>query len=647
MRAVSRTTILALAIASCLPAAAQSANYKSWGEIEADLVDQKMMHRPIPMRDGVQLDANIYLPRGKGPFPTVLWRSPYLPDMFFTPGVMPLNDLNAALLANGYAIIHSNERGRYWSGGDYEYLANAGEDGYDTIDWISKQSWSNGKVGTYGCSSTAENQLKLNTAAHPAHAAAIALGPGAGIGKIGPYAEQGNTFRGGALQLLFASWYRGLIFYGKHGDPRPKFPEGLSVEDRERLGETFRLHPNGGDFSTSPGFDYEKYYRHLPVPDLNKAVNGPVTDWDRFSRRTPAVAEWKDISLSNEGDKFGVPMLWGFSWYDVSVAPNVALYNYARENTSTDRARNAQQMFIGPTSHCMMGAEKRQTMVGDRNLGDGRYDYIARYMEWFDHYLKGIDNNALKRPKVDYYQMGANEWFSSDSFPVKGTKFVDLYLTSEGHANTLHGDGMLSFERPKNSAADSFVYDPIRPVQTNGGGACCMGSIKATGAFDQSTLEMRSDVLVYSTPVLEQDLTVAGFVDVDLYVSSDAKDTDFTLKLIDVDPDGVAYNLDDNILRARYREGYDKPVFMKDGEVYKITFPPMITANTFKKGHRVRLEVSSSNFPRYDRNLNTGGNNFDESKAVIARNSVHHSAKYVSRIRLPVSPTGVKKADRR
>jgi len=627
-----------LAIAALQPSVGSASNYQTWEEIEADLVETKMLHRPIPMRDGVKLDANIYLPRGKGPFPVVLYRSPYPQDMFFTPVGMPLTALNVKLLENGYAIIHQNERGRYWSGGDFEYLANAGEDGYDTIDWISKQSWSNGKVGTYGCSSTAENQLRLNTAAHPAHAAAIALGPGAGIGKIGPYSEQGNTFRGGALQLLFASWYRGFIFYGKHGDPRPQYPADLSDADRERIGETFRLHPNRNDYMTSPGFDYEKYYGHLPVADLNKAAKGPLTDWDRFARRTPADPAWKEIALSNEGDKFGVPMLWGFSWYDVSVAPNVALYNYARENTSTDRARNAQQMIIGPTSHCMFSAEKRQTVVGDRDLGDARYDYTARFMEWYDYWLKGTRNKALERPKVDYYQMGANKWVSGDSFPAKGTKAVDLYLTSAGRANTLYGDGALSFDRPKTAAADTFVYDPLRPVQTHGGGACCMGSIKATGAYDQSTLEMRNDVLVYSTDVLKEDLTVSGFVEVDLYVSSDAKDTDFTLKLIDVDAEGVAYNLDDNILRARYREGYDKPVFMKAGEVYKLTFPPMITANTFKKGHRVRLEVSSSNFPRYDRNLNTGGNNFDESKAVVARNSVHHSGKFLSRIRLPVSP---------
>ena len=396
MRSLHHAAIVALAIAGCAPALAQTARYKDWAEIEGDLVEQKMLHRQVPMRDGVQLDANIYLPHGKPPFPVVVYRSPYLQEIFLTPGALPPNDLNAELLANGYAIVHENERGRYWSGGDYEYLANAGADGYDTIDWIAKQPWSNGKVGTYGCSSTAENQFKLNSAAHPAHAAAIALGPGAGIGKIGPYSEQGNTFRGGALQLLFASWYRGFIFYGKYGDPRPQYPEGLSADDRERLGEVFRLHPNRADYQTSGGFDYEKYFAHLPVLDLNKAVNGPRTEWERFSRRTPADPAWRELALSNEGDKFGVPMLWGFSWYDVSVAPNVALYNYARDNTSTDRARNAQQMFIGPTSHCMFGGEKRQTIVGARDLGDARYDYIARFMEWYDYWLKGVAQQGAR-----------------------------------------------------------------------------------------------------------------------------------------------------------------------------------------------------------------------------------------------------------
>jgi putative CocE/NonD family hydrolase len=232
--------------------------------------------------------------------------------------------------------------------------------------------------------------------------------------------------------------------------------------------------------------------------------------------------------------------------------------------------------------------------------------------------------------------MGANKWITCDKFPLEGTEYVDLYLDSDGNANSRLGDGRLSFKAPTNYAVDEFTYDPLHPVPTLGGGACCMGDVKATGAFDQSDLEMRNDILVYSTPVLEEDLNVAGFVEVELYFSSDVKDTDITIKLIDVLPDGRALNLDDNIFRVRYREGYDKKVLMEKGKVYKVTLPPLITAMTFKKGHRVRVEISSSNFPRYGRNLNTGGDNFDESKPVVAHNQVHHSAQYPSRIRFPV-----------
>jgi putative CocE/NonD family hydrolase len=608
--------------------------YATWAELEEELIETTILRQWIPMRDGVRLDAEIYLPStASPPYPTVLIRSPYPSEKTLRP-----SPINVAFVENGYAIVYQNERGRYWSEGDYEYLARAGEDGYDTVDWIAQQEWSNGKVGTIGCSSSAENQLKLISAAHPAHAAAIAQAPGAGIGRIGPYSEQGNTFRGGVLQLLFASWHHDYIYYGGADDPRPIYPSDLSREDRVRLSKYFKLWPDYGWGEPREGFDYEQYYRHLPVSELNIAVDGPRTPWDRFARRTPADPAWGDIHLSNEGDTFGVPTLWAFSWYDISVGPNVALYNYAREHTSTERARGNQHMILGPTRHCAFGSETEETRVGDRDLGDARFDYTRRYLDWFDRWLKDRSNGALEEPKVRWYQMGANEWVTGDAFPPSGTELVDLYLSSGGNANTLYGDGVLRDSPPSEAASDGYVYDPLRPVQTHGGGACCMGDVKATGAFDQSTLEMRGDILVYTTPELEEDLTVAGFVEVELYVSSDAKDTDFTVKLVDVYPDGTAYNLDDNIFRARYREGYDKKVLMEPGEVYKLAFAPMITANTFLKGHRVRIEVSSSNFPRYGRNLNTGGNNYDESEPVVARNRIHHSARHPSRIRLPVSP---------
>jgi predicted acyl esterase len=628
-------TVLFLALVMPLIGPAQAADqsrFASWEELQKELVGKAILREWIPMRDGVRLDAEIYLPSaGEGPYPVVLMRSPYPGDKLLTPSL-----LHVALFEAGYALVYQYERGRYWSEGEHEYLARAGEDGYDTVDWIAKQDWSNGSVGTLGCSSTAENQLRLMTAAHPAHKAAIAQAPGAGIGHIGPYFEQGNTFRGGALQLLFAGWYHDFIFYGAHGDPRPTFPADLSQEDRVRLSKYFQLAPNYGWGEPREGFDYATYFAHLPVTDLNIAVDGPRTEFDRFSKRTPNPAEWTDIHLSNEGDTFGVPGLWVFSWYDVSVAPNVALFNHAREH-AVGRGKGNQQMIIGPMSHCAFGLESRETVVGERKLGDARFDYTTRYVEWFDHWLKGEKNGATKQPETQWYQMGENAWKSAATFPPKGTEYVDLFLDSGGSANSLYGDGVLRFDAPSQATSDGYVYDPLRPVQTHGGGACCMGDVKATGALDQSTLEMRSDILVYTSPVLEKDLAVSGFVEVELHVSSDARDTDFTIKLIDVYPDGTAYNLDDNIFRARYREGYDRKVLMEKGQVYRLELPPMITANTFKAGHRVRVEVSSSNFPRYDRNLNTGGNNFDESEPVVARNRVHHGPERLSRIRLPVT----------
>jgi putative CocE/NonD family hydrolase len=635
MKTKSIITLIAL-FGILLTAQPREIRYNNWAGVEAALVEKSIRRQWIPMRDGVRLDANIFLPtNGEAPYPTVLIRSPY-PEEYIL-DAYARSGIPVTFLENGYAIVFQNERGRYWSEGEYNFLARAKEDGYDTVDWISKQSWSNGKIGTIGCSSSAENQLGLSAANHPAHAAAIAQAPGAGIGVIGPYWEQGNFYRGGVPQLPFASWYHDYAYYGgAAATHRPTFPKDMTQEDRVRVSKFFKLWPNYGWDKVRKEMNYNTFFDHLPLQDLIKAIEGPVTNWDDFIRRSPGDPVWSKTHFANEGDTFGAPMLWVFSWYDVGVAPNVALYNYARSNTSSARAKNNQYMLIGPMPHCAFGTESENTFVGELELGDARYDYQARYLEWFDYWLKGEPNNALKHDKVQYYQMGANKWIYCDQFPLEGTEYVDLYLDSNGKANSRLGDGTLRFKVPENYAVDEFTYDPLHPVPTLGGGACCMGDIKATGAFDQSGLEMRNDILVYSTPVLEEDLNVAGFVEVELYFSSDAKDTDITVKLIDVLPDGRALNLDDNIFRVRYREGYDKKALMEKDKVYKVTLPPLITAMTFKKGHRVRVEISSSNFPRYGRNLNTGGNNFDETEPVVAHNQVHHSVQYPSRIRFPV-----------
>jgi putative CocE/NonD family hydrolase len=312
------------------------------------------------------------------------------------------------------------------------------------------------------------------------------------------------------------------------------------------------------------------------------------------------------------------------------------MFEHARE-TAKNGAADQQYAVIAPTLHCSYKRATENTIVGERSVGDARLDYDALTYGWFDHFLKGENNGLLDTlPRVRYYTMGSNEWQTSDSWPPKGAAPVTYYFSSNGKANTLYGDGALTTGAPGSDRPDTFTYDPMNPVPSHGGNVCCTGNAVQGGAFDQRVMEARNDILVYSTEPLKEGMEVSGPVEVTLYVSSDAKDTDFTAKLIDVYPDGRAYNLDETIQRMRYRDGYGRKVLMQPGQVYEVTLGHMNTSNFFEPGHRIRLEISSSNFPRFDRNLNTGGNNYDETKGVVARNSVHHSKKYPSSVKLSV-----------
>jgi putative CocE/NonD family hydrolase len=326
------------------------------------------------------------------------------------------------------------------------------------------------------------------------------------------------------------------------------------------------------------------------------------------------------------------------SWYDVSIGPNLAAYNRVRATARPEIAKE-QYAIIAPTLHCGYKRATENTVVGERSMGDARLDYDALTYGWFDHFLKGEENGVLeKMPRVKYFTMGENKWHTSDTWPPAGAQPMTFYLASGGKANTLNGDGKLAAAAaPDADAPDGFAYDPMNPVQSYGGNVCCTGNAVTGGAFDQRKMEERPDVLVYTSEPLKEGIEASGPIGVTLYVSSDAKDTDFTVKLIDVYPDGTAYNLDETIQRMRYRNGYDKPLaWMSQGGVYKVSLQPMTTSNYFAAGHRVRVEVSSSNFPRFDRNLNTGGNNYDEVKGVVAHNAVHHSRQYASTVTMTV-----------
>jgi hypothetical protein len=325
------------------------------------------------------------------------------------------------------------------------------------------------------------------------------------------------------------------------------------------------------------------------------------------------------------------------SWYDVSVGPNLALYNHVRKTASPEVA-SEQWAIIAPVAHCSYTRATADTVVGERSMGDARLDYNEIVYGFFDRFLKGEKTTRLDAmPKVTYYTMGLNKWQTAQTWPPAGAQPVTFYLSSGGKANAIAGDGTLAASAPDADKADAFTYDPMNPLLSYGGNVCCTGTAVQAGSFDQRRMEAREDVLVYTTEPFKENTEVSGPITPSLYVSSDAKDTDFTVKVLDVYPDGRAYNLDESIQRMRYRDGYDKPLaWMESGKVYKVTLQPLNTSNYFPAGHRLRIEVSSSNFPRFDRNLNTGGNNYDETHGVVAHNSVHHSRQYPSQLTITV-----------
>ena len=600
------------------------------------IIDRKVM---VAMRDGKRMQADIYRPKNETKkYPIIFVRTPYNFNYWDIDLGAP-RDLSTELAAvkHGYAYVEINERGRYFSEGDYDILGTPLTDSDDEFGWMSAQPWATGKVGLIGCSSTAEWQINVASRGNKALTTFIPESFGDGIGRVGPYYEQGNWFRGGAMQIRFSRWLAmaGILT----SDGRPQFPAGMSQQALSAAAKTYDLDQK------PPAIDWDKAYLHLPTKEILVTAGLPHSIYDSatpsgqnpMAERTPNDPSWYVGGLWNDSMMINIPGLWIMTWNDNSVAPNLAAYNRVR-STASPAVADKQYAVIAPVPHCSYEDAEEHTIVGARDVGDARLDYDALTFAWLDYFLKGDENGVLaKTPRVRYYTMGLNKWQSSDTWPPKGAKPVSYFFASSGRANSLVGDGALLAAAPGNDNADQFVYDPMNPVPTPGGSSYNVGADHRAGAFDQRGLEMRDDILVYTTEPLARGIEVSGPVDVTLFVSSDSKDTDFTVKLIDVQPDGTAWNIDDNIQRVRYREGYEKPpVWMEKGKVYKVTFQPMQTSNYFAAGDRLRIEISSSNFPLYDRNLNTGGTNFDETQGVVAHNQLHHSSTYPSSITLSV-----------
>ena len=508
----------------------------------------------MPMRDGIRLATDIYIPKTGQKVPIIFSRTPYNFNSWVD-GKEQTRTMERAYeaLKRGYAYVVQNERERYFSEGEWHILGVPLTDGFDAFSWLEGQEWSNGKIETLGCSSTAEWQMAVAALDHPSHAAMVPQGFGAGVGVVGSYYEQGNWYRGGAEQLLFPSWLYGV----EHDKFKPRIPSGATQEDLIRISRFYDLGPE------NPPVDWAEAFKHLPLKDLLKNVNGKKEIFDKMISRKPNDSQWFDGGLYHENMSFGVPSFWFVSWYDVSVAPNIALFNHVRENGKNDFVRENQYLVIAPTLHCGFTRATKNTIVGERSMGDARLDYDKLIYGWFDFLLKNEANDFKeKTPRVQYFTMGINSWQTSENWPPKNTFLKTFYLNSNGKANSRFGDGKLTYSIDRNGIqVDSFYYDPTDPVVSYGGGVCCTGNAVQGGSFDQRKMEEREDILVYTSDVFKKGIEMTGFIESTLYLSSDVKDTDLTIKIIDVYPDGTAYNLEETIQRVRYREGYDKEVF--------------------------------------------------------------------------------------
>jgi len=644
VRALMFAVAAAVAATTSVPAQrpaplTDSAKAERW-QIENELASLAIIERKvmIPMRDGIRIPADIYRPRDPSKKYPIIWvRTPYNFNYWDIANGVP-RDMTAALTAvkHGYAFVDMQERGQFFAEGEWDVLGAPLSDGDDEVNWMTSQPWSNRKVGTTGCSSTAEWQLAVVALNNPGYAAFNVQGFGCGVGRIGPYYEQGNWYRGGAFMMYNLTW-----FYANQKPQRPTFPSNISQEDLVRLSKSWDLaaHPPAVDW-------WNKGYWILPVQDILKKLDGmkgPFADpisvgsGGEMIKRTPNDPRWYRGALWYDNMRVNVPGLWYMSYYDIAIGPNLEVYNLVRK-TAKGAAANQQWAIIAPVGHCAFTRATEHTIVGERDMGDARLNYQEIMYQFFDLTLKGVNNGVMdKMPSVTYYTMGINKWNTSDTWPPKGAEPMTFFLSSGGKANTLNGDGALVVKPPSVDKPDLFTYDPMNPVPTRGGYRVTSDPEGLGGSFDQRKIEERPDVLVYTSEPFKEGTEVTGPIVPTLYVSSDAKDTDFTVKVIDAYPDGRAYNLDESIQRMRYRDGYDKPlVWMEPGKAYKVTLQPLTTSNYFDVGHRLRIEVSSSSFPLYERNLNTGGRNYDEEKGLVAHNAVHHSAQYPSTLTITV-----------
>jgi putative CocE/NonD family hydrolase len=570
---------------------------------------------PVPMRDGTILRADVYRPRTSTRVPVILYRTQYGKADAQTSGDRYASPSTFA--AHCYLVVSEDIRGMYASGGVFSEYTHDQQDGYDSVEWAAKLPGSTGRVGMYGSSYVGATQWLAAEAAPPHLATIVPTNTSADY-------DDGWTYENGAYRLNFIlPWaMEALVPAAALNRGDKKLAEQLHAQQRDLaqwMGRTpYNAFPpfHPGDPKVAP--DYFAWIAHR--------ANGPY---------------WQRWAPNQHYPNIKIPVLDVEGWYDAFLAGGVDNFTGMRARSGSDAARTNQRLVVGPWDHVGWGRPDSMEAPLLKAIGPVANSPINELMlAWWDHYLKGVDNGVGGGPRaVSYFEMGANVWRTATSWPLPGTEWRRYYLSSDGHANSVFGDGALvTGKGSAGPGADHYRYDPANPVPSVGGHSCCAAPVGSQGPYDQQAIEQRPDVLVYTTPKLAQPVAVTGPVSVSLYAASSAPDTDWTAKLVVVRADGSAVNLNNGIVRASFRESGTRPSPIRPGAVYQYTIQVWPTSYRFAAGDQIRLEVSSSDYPQFDPNPNTGSWAGQDSATKVAQQTVLHDAAHPSALVLPVVP---------
>lgn len=537
----------------------------------------------VPVRDGIQLSADIYLPDTEGVFPAIVIRTPY------GKSTQTHHDTGAFFAERGYVVMVQDVRGRGDSEGEFNPYRHDGKDGYDSIEWIAEQKYCSGDVGTYGGSYLGRIQWLTALEAPPALKTMVPV-----VTPSDPFVE----------------WPTGVP--GPHSICWTYMTSGRMQQNTALV-------------------DWEEIYQTLPLVDMDVKAGRYSERWREEVSHNYLDDWWKEICYQDKFDDIDLPVLHISGWYDDEQIGTPLNFYGMTHTDKNKKSKSSQRLLMGPWSHQVNASTK----VGDIDFGEAALiDMNAYLLKWFDYWLKGIDNGTNQAPAVDIFVMGDNKWRSENEWPLNRTEWRKLYLNSGGRANSRFGDGTLEKEVQETSGTDTYTYHPKDPVPF----ITEMLSHQIGGPDDYASIERRDDVLVYSTEKLETDIEVTGPVKAEIYASTDAVDTDFMVKLLDVHPDGYVQRLTDGMVRGRFRNGMEHPELLKPGEIYLFEVDCWNTSHVFKKGHRIRVEIASSAFPKYDRHLNTGDILGVTSDMIQAEQTIYHDAAHPSGITLPFIP---------